>query len=98
MSQHILEEIQYAILITEYDLIRHARIKIAKDELTIFDIEHAILSGHITGIERDNQREPRYTIKGLAEDRKREVTVVGCFTKSGRYLIIRVYKLTELEG
>ena len=59
MSQHILSEIQIAILITEYDLIRHARIKMAKDDLTIFDVEHAILSGKITPIETDKERRPK---------------------------------------
>ena len=97
MSQHILSEIQIAILITEYDLIRHARIKMAKDDLTIFDVEHAILSGKITPIETDKERRPKYTIKGLAEDKKTEVGLESRFTKSGRVLIIRVYNFT-LQG
>ena len=97
MSQHILSEIQYAILTTQYDLIRHARIKMAKDELTIFDVEHTILSGNITRIQIDNTRGPRYTIKGLAEDKKTEVGLESRFTKSGRVLIIRVYNFT-LQG
>lgn len=63
----------------------------------ILDIESAILDGEITKTETDDPRGPRYTIVGLAEDRKTEVGVVGRFTETGTYLIITVYEVTEPE-
>jgi hypothetical protein len=36
-------------------------------------------------------------VRGLAEDQKTEVGVVGRFTETGIFLIITVYEVTELE-
>jgi len=93
--RRILERIRNAILDGEYDLTRHAVDEMAEDRLDILDAEHAILSGEITRTEIDDLRGPRYTIIGLAEDRKREVGVVGRFTETDIYLIITVYEVTE---
>ena len=95
MSRRLLERIQVAILSGDYDLTRHAINEMAEDELSIFDVERTILSGEITKTETDDPRGPRYTIIGLAEDRKTEVGVVGRFTETGVYLIITVYEVTE---
>lgn len=97
MSRRLLERAQVAILSGDYDLTRHAINEMAEDELSIFDVEHAILSGEITKTETDDPRGPRYTIIGLAEDQKTEVGVVGRFTETGIYLIITVYEITEPE-
>ncbi len=97
MSQRLLERIQVAVLSGEYDLTRHAINEMAEDELSIFDVEQAILSGEITKTETDDPRGPRYTIIGLAVDQKTEVGVVGRFTETGIYLIITVYEVTEPE-
>jgi hypothetical protein len=65
MSRRLLERIQVAILSGDYDLTRHVINEMAEDELSIFDVEHAILSGEITKTETDDPRGPRYTIIGL---------------------------------
>lgn len=98
MSRRLLERIRYAILSGEYDWTRHAIDEMAEDGLGIFDIESAILDGEITKTETDAPRGPRYTIIGLAENRKTEVGVVGRFTETGIYLIITAHKVTEPEG
>ena len=95
MSRRLLERIQVAMLSGDYDLTRHAIDEMVEDELSIFDIECAISSGEITKTETDDVRGSRYTIIGLAEDRKTEVGVVGRFTETGVYLIITVYEVTE---
>jgi hypothetical protein len=77
----ILTRIQDAVIDGEYDLTRHAVDEMAEDDLGILDIENAILSGEIAKTETDDVRGPRYTIVGVAEDRKTEVGVVGRFTK-----------------
>ncbi|MGA9348347.1 MAG: DUF4258 domain-containing protein [Anaerolineae bacterium] len=97
MPRRLLERIRYVILSGEYDLIRHAIDEMAEDGLGIFDVESAVLDGEITKTETDDPRGPRYTIIGLAEDRKTEVGVVGRFTETGIYLIITVYEVTERE-
>jgi hypothetical protein len=97
MSRRLLERIQVTVLSGDYDLTRHSTNEMAEDELSIFDVESAILSGEIIKTETDDPRGPRYTIIGLAEDQKTEVGVVGRFTKTGIYLIITVYEVTEPE-
>ena len=97
MSQRLLRRIRGAITSGDYDLTRHAIDEMAEDGLGIFDIERAVLDGKITKTETDDPRGSRYTIIGLAEDRKTEVGVVGRFTETGIYLIITVYEVTEPE-
>lgn len=94
MSRRLLERIRSAILSGGYDLTRHAVDEMAEDGLTIFDIESAVLNGEIMKAETDDPRGPRYTILGLAQDRRTEVGVVGRFTETGIYLIITVYEVT----
>ena len=92
-----LEQIRNAIIYGEYDFTHHAVDEMAEDRLSILDVENAILNGEITKTETDDPRGPRYTIVGLAEDRKTEVGTAGRFTETGIYLIITVYEVTELE-
>lgn len=97
MSRRLFEKIRVAILGGDYDLTRHAIDEMAEDGLGIFDVECAILDGEITKIETNDPRGPRYTIIGLAEDKRTEMGVVGRFTETGIYLIITVYEVTEPE-
>jgi hypothetical protein len=75
----------------------HAMEEMAEDELDIIDIESAMLNGRITRIERDDPRGTKYVVEGIAADRITRVGVVGRFTSIGRYLIITVYEITEIE-
>lgn len=95
MWQKKLKDIQYMILIGEYELTEHAYEEMDDDLLTLFDVENALLSGHITKVEKDDKPGPRYTVKGLAEDQKTEVGVVGRFSNTGVYIIITVYEITD---
>jgi hypothetical protein len=95
MSQQKLKDIQYTILIGEYELSEHAYEEMDADYLTVFDVENALLSGKITKTVRDDKPGPRYTIKGFAEDNKTEVAVVGRFGNTGVYIIITVYEITD---
>jgi hypothetical protein len=47
---------------------------------------------------KDDPRGTIYVVVGTAIDRQTPVGVVGRFSTSGRYLIITVYEVTELEG
>ena len=74
----------------------HAMEEMAEDDLDITDLEHAILSGRIARIEKDDPRGNKYVIEGVATDSFTSVGVVGRFASSNRYLIITVYQITEI--
>lgn len=95
MSKRILRQIRNAIRAGNYDFTHHAIDEMAEEGLSIFDIEHTILTGEITKTEVDDPRGTRYTIVGLAKDQETEVGVVGRFTETNIYLIITVYEVTE---
>ncbi len=75
----------------------HAMEEMAEDLLDIVDVESAVLNGRIARIERDDPKGTKYVIEGIAADQKASVGVVGRFTGTGRYLIITVYEITEIE-
>jgi hypothetical protein len=67
----------------------------AEDDLDIIDVEHAVLSGRVARLERDDPRGSKYVIEGVATDGLMPVGVVGRFASGDRYLIITVYQITE---
>lgn len=71
--------------------------EMAEDFLTILDVEEATLNGQVVRVEKDDPRGTRYVVVGTV-DQQTSVGVVGRFAGSGRYLIITVYALTELES
>ena len=73
----------------------HAMEEMAEDDLDIIDIEHAVLSGRVVRLERDDPRGNKYVIEGVATDGLTPVGVVGLFASGDRYLIITVYRITE---
>ncbi len=73
----------------------HAMEEMAEDNLDIIDMEHSILNGRVTKVEKDDPRGTRYVIQGLAVDEKTPIGIVGRFTTTGRYLIVTVYEITE---
>jgi len=98
MSRRLLETIRDAIVRGDYDLTRHAVDEMAEDNLSLLDVECAVLDGEIVKTETDDPRGPRYTIVGLAENKRTEVGMVSRFTETGIYLIITVYEVTEQEN
>ena len=72
----------------------HAVEEMAEDGLDIVDMEHAVLTGRVARIERDDPRGNKYVIEGMAADGMTRVGVVGRFTGRGRYLIITTYAVT----
>ena len=75
----------------------HAIEEMAEDGLDILDMENAVLHGQITRIERDDPRGTTYVIEGRAADQGTPVGVVGRFTGTGRYLIITIYTIDDVE-
>jgi len=76
----------------------HAMEEMAEDFLTILDVDTAVLNGQVIRVEKDDPRGTKYIIVGTALDQQTPVGIVGRFASNGRYLIITVYEVTELEG
>jgi Domain of unknown function (DUF4258) len=93
-----IDRIRAKIQLQQYDMSAHAMEEMAEDFLTILDVEEAVLNGQIVRAEKDDPRGTKYVVVGTALDRQTPVGVVGRFASSGRYLIITVYEVTELEG
>lgn len=72
----------------------HAVEEMAEDGLDIVDMEHAVLTGRVARIERNDPRGNKHVIEGMAADGVTRVGVVGRFTGSGRYLIITTYAIS----
>ena len=81
----------------QYDMTAHAIEEMAEDLLTILDVEEAVLNGRVIRAEKDDPRGTKYVVAGTAIDQQTPVGVVGRFLGNGRYLIITVYEITELE-
>jgi aspartate 1-decarboxylase len=90
-----IERIRERIRYRQYDMSAHAMEEMAEDELDIVDVEHVVLHGAITRIERNDPRGTKYVIEGIAAAEPRLVGVAGRFMETGRYLIITVYALTD---
>ncbi|HEY2737087.1 MAG TPA: DUF4258 domain-containing protein [Thermoanaerobaculia bacterium] len=91
MTKSRLEQIRDCIRRRHYDMSAHAVEEMAEDDLDIFDIEAAALSGTISRLEKDDPRGTKYVLLGFAADRKTAVGVVGRFADESRFLIITVY-------
>jgi Domain of unknown function (DUF4258) len=92
-----IDRIREKIRRLQYDMSAHAMEEMAEDFLSILDVEAAVLNGRIARIETEDPRGTKYVVVGTALDQQTPVGVVGRFASSGRYLIITVYEVTELE-
>jgi hypothetical protein len=91
-----IRQIRDKIRAEEYDLTIHARNEMEADDLTILDVEAAILNGQIRRRERDFLRWTKYVIEGISLD-GRPVGIAGRFTETDFFLIITVYEIIR-EG
>lgn len=98
MPRKDIDRIREKIRLRQYDMSAHAMEEMAEDLLTIMDVEESVLNGQIIRVEKDDPRGTKYILVGTALDRQTPIGVVGRFASNGRYLIITVYEITELEG
>ena len=72
---------------------QHARKEMNDDQLTIFDLEHVILSGKIVERQRDHETlEPKYRIEGESLEGVVIETVVK-ISPTGKVVIMTVYRV-----
>jgi uncharacterized protein DUF4258 len=93
MRRSWIERIREKFRLRRYDMTAHATEEMAEDDLDIIDVEHAVRTGRVAQIQRDDPRGNRYVLEGTATDGATLVGVVGRFLASGRYLIVTVYRI-----
>jgi hypothetical protein len=88
----ILRQMREKIRTLQYVLTVHAEEEMNDDEFTIFDVERAILTGHIIERQLDHHTgEWKYVIIGEAVNRI-SVGLVGRLSITGKLVIITVYR------
>jgi hypothetical protein len=92
MQERTLQGIREKVRRRQYVMTLHADEEMGNDELTIVDVENAILTGRIAARQRDwETAESKYVIRGLAIDGVRTVTVVVKRGATDKLVIITVY-------
>ena len=72
----------------------HAAEEMAEDDLDIVDVEHAVLTGRVERMERDDPRGRKFVVVGTATDGTIQAGVVGRFPRADWFLIITVYRIS----
>lgn len=91
MFDRVLKQMRDKIRTRRYVVTLHAEDEMADDDVSIYDVEHAILTGKIIARQKDRQMgEWKYLIQGhpLAGD---DLVVVGKIGATGKLIIITVY-------
>jgi Domain of unknown function (DUF4258) len=97
VARRTIDRIREKIRLQQYDMTVHAMEEMAEDNLDILDIEHGIFNGRVARSQKGDPRGIKYVVEGFAVDGQTPVGIVGRFTTNGRYLIITVYEVTDLE-
>jgi hypothetical protein len=87
-----LKRMRESIRTRQYVMTLHAEDEMDADGLTIYDVEHVILTGHVIGRQQDHASgEWKYLVSGecLAGA---SVTVVTKFGPTGKLVIITVFR------
>jgi len=91
MFEYILRQICEKIRTLQYVMTIHAEEEMDDDGLSVFDIEHGILTGNITERQKDKVTgEWKYVIEGQSTDGT-SITIVTKLSITGKLVIITVY-------
>lgn len=92
MFDELLQGMQDKIKSRQYIMTIHAEEEMSYDNLSIYDIEQAILTGEILERQKDRKTaESKYSIRGLAIDNN-EVEIIAKLSPTGKLVIITVYQ------
>ena len=93
MFESVLKSMREKIRSKQYIMSYHARKEMLEDDLSVDDVELALLTGRILERQRDRvTAEWKYRLQGEAAD-DRMVEVVAKFTVTGKLVVITVYTL-----
>ena len=91
MLEKILKILRDKIRTRQYIMTLHAEEEMDNDSLTIFDVEHCILTGRIIERQKDMATgEPKYRVHGQSLT-STKVEVIAKLTPTGKLAIITVY-------
>jgi hypothetical protein len=91
MFERILNRMREQVRALQYVMTLHAEEEMDSDDLSIFDVEQAILTGRIIERQKDTETsEWKYLIKGKSIE-GREVVAVSKLSSTGKLIIITVY-------
>lgn len=76
MRRSWIERIREMVRLRQYYMTAHATEEMAEDDLNIVDLEHAVLTGRVVQIQKDDPRGNKYLIEGTATD---GATMVGAW-------------------
>lgn len=93
MYERVLKRMQEKVRTRQYVMTLHAEEEMDADELSIFDVERAILVGRIFERQKDHTSDEwKYLIEGQTISRD-PVVVVAKLSVTGKLVIITVYLL-----
>ena len=93
MFDAILRRMRDLVRTSRYVMTLHAVDETEADGLTVFDVEHCVLTGEIVGRQRDRHTtEWKYLVSGRTLDGEK-VVVVAKIGPTRRLVIITVYSL-----
>ncbi len=92
MFESILVELQNYVRTNKYVVTTHAADEMDEDDLSIYDIERAILNGEIVERQKDEERsEWKYLVRGRSID-DHPIIVVTKIGLTDKLIIITVFK------
>ena len=93
MFGRVLRRMQALVRASEYVMTLHRHEEMAADGLTVYDVEHVILSGRIVERQRDSRtHEWKYLVKGETLEGD-AVVVVGKIGPTRKLVVLTVYAL-----
>jgi hypothetical protein len=95
MYKRVLEKMRNLIRMRHYVMTLHANEEMDSDSLSIYDIEHCVLTGSIIEKQKElKTAERKYLIKGYSIS-KSEIIVVAKISITNKLVIITVFKLKD---
>lgn len=92
MPTRVLDRIRDLILMGAYVVTVHAEEEMAEDDLSIVDLETAVLTATILERQRDPAtRERKYVVRGSSPPWLRSICVVVKIGATGKVVILTVY-------
>lgn len=92
MYECILRQMREKIRTRQYVMTLHAEEEMNDDDLSIFDVERAILTGRVTERQQDHLTgEWKYLVSGRSV-REEDVAVVAKISAAEKLVIITVYR------
>jgi hypothetical protein len=92
----VLREMQEKVRTRHYIVTLHAEEEMEDEELSIFDVERAVLTGKIIERQRDTEtHEWKYRMIGSAID-DRKIELITKISITGKWVFITVYAMDKL--